>query len=159
MPDYSYLKKRVEEEKNKQLDDDAAQVKKYYDEEDKIVDFFIKKIKANMEEAVYNYYKNGKHSCIKETTFFYKGRFHEGLFHKECLYVGMMSVWINCDRLYVSYPESKDPDLFLPDKSCRESFIRKMNMKVEKDNIMITQGPTHYDMKDCSTLYIWAEIE
>lgn len=147
MLDYSYLKKKVEDEQKGKDEAFKEQIKKYYDNEEKIVDLFIRKIKENIEDAVYHFYRDGQDNRVIK----------KGIFNKKYHYSQIIRAWIN-GYLLIDNLDSKNPCPSFPNKMCLESFIKKMNEILNRDNITIKIGTNSYDFKECFYVYVWAEL-
>lgn len=128
MPDYSYLKKQVEAERGEQDEKVRKAVVQYFEEEGKMVDFAVSKIKKRIEFVVYQFYKGIKSDAIKQKEFFNK--------EYDCEYLLEFRMCVT-GTTGMSFPEDSSPGLNFPDRACLDSFIRRLNEELSGDKISV----------------------
>lgn len=70
MPDYSYLKKQVEDESAKAEEELEAAEREYRIHEREAVEWFFEFVREQIKDAVLHYYKTGKNPYIAKKTIF-----------------------------------------------------------------------------------------
>lgn len=71
MPDYRHIKKKAENE-NQEYQRKLEMIEaKFFSLESKLVDVFVKRVRALIEDGVYSYYKDGKCPNIHRVGMFF----------------------------------------------------------------------------------------
>nr|WP_325301470.1 hypothetical protein [uncultured Oscillibacter sp.] len=150
MPDYSYLKKQVEDESAKAEEELEAAEREYRIHEREAVEWFFEFVREQIKDAVLHYYKTGKNPYIakkpfsREYVYFRAGRQAEktvcaAVVNKEAL------------SIFESFPEINIAEenwvkIFFPSLRCMNALEKAVNRRLETEHICVFFQSSHGQM-------------
>lgn len=157
MPDYRHIKKKAENE-NQEYQRKLEMIEaKFFSLESKLVDVFVKRVRALIEDGVYSYYKDGKCPNIHRV----------GMFFPK--YIFLRKKWwnirvskkyeiekIDVDAFFSNPQQVVNTNFLFPSEKCVNSFLERANRILDKDKIKISIEKD--EMTKCPYFSVFARL-